>query len=443
MSRALSILVVTWACASPAGAADARKGPPPGPVSFGRSSATIEAAIGTGDGAAPETVVLSASGRQMSRPTVVRGGKIRVRVPLVRVPTAFVIVSADEARREVARLVAYPPKDVAWDAGATLYAAGTPRWFDQWAKAVALPVRRGDDGKLPDIPSDGRRTSGRRLLIVGAAGAGDDAGRVLALCRSKRINVLVLEAAWFGHGQPVEATVRPADLARDLSAMRDQKWPVPPSFWVGRRPPDAVLNRWAWIEHQRFPLLEEVPLPARRRRVVLSYVPWQQQLGQKELADAAFLEVLAAASRPARRWLIHPPPSELEAKDRPVLAAAVKAWRRHRSLPPRAYVLDLRGAESPPKIVAAALGHLQGDVTAATPLLVLGDDPLLNGWGWAKLDRKARSSKRRGVIWMSADELPSSSEYRVRLMQKLTQYGVPLTFAEEETQDEPDEDDEN
>jgi hypothetical protein len=412
-------------------------------VSFGRSGATVEAAVGAGDGAVPETVILRAFGRQMSQPTAVRAGKVRVRLPLVRVPTAFAIVSADKARREVGRLVAYPPKDVAWDAGATLYAAGTPRWFDQWAKAVALPVERGEQGKLPKIRPDRKRASARRLLIVGAPAAGKGAEHVLALCRGKRINVLVLEAAWFGRGKPVEATVTPPGLARDLAAMRDQKWPVPPRFWVWRRPADAVLNRWAWIEHKRFPLLEEVPLPARRRRVVLSYVPWQQQLGQKELADVAFLEVLAAASRPARRWLIHPPPSELEAKGRPVLAAAARTWRRHRSLAPRAYVLDLRGGESPPKIVAAALGHLRGDVTAATPLLVLGDDPLLKQWDWAKLDRKAQSSKRPGVIWMPADELPSSPEYSVRLMQKLTQYGVPLTSAKEETDDEPDEDDEH
>ncbi|NQU24650.1 MAG: hypothetical protein HQ567_25490 [Candidatus Nealsonbacteria bacterium] len=410
------------------GAAEPGSAPLPVPISFARSAATIEARVGVvPDEPMPEAVFLRAFGRQMSQSTAVRDGSIRIRAPLVRVPTQFTIVSADEARREVGRMTAYPPKDLQWDTEVALHAAGTPKWFDQWSKAVGVPVRRADDGKLSNIRLEGKQAGTRRLLVVGTAGAGKDAEHVRALCRSNRVNVLVLDASWFGTGTPVRAIVTPQSLVRGLAGMRSQKWPVPPTFWVAARPASVVLNRWAWIEHERFVLVEEVPLPAPEQRLILNYVPWQQQLGQSEWADAALLEMLSAAARPIRPWLVHPPPSELLPADRPVLIAAMKACRQSAAPGPRAYVLDLRGSKAPPKHFATGLADLQAEVTPATPLLILGYDSMLQELAWAKLDPLTNSSGQPGVAWLPDDTLPSSPEFRVRLMQKLTLYGIPLT----------------
>ena len=62
----------------------------------------------------------------------------------------------------------------------------------------------------------------------------------------------------------------------------------------------------------------------------------------------------------------------------------------------------------------------------SAPMLVLGDDPVLDLWEWLKFDRKKCTSKRKEAICLTDDKLPPSPAARLRVMRALTALGVVL-----------------
>ena len=395
------------------------------------------------------------------------GLRVEFDVPAVRVPTVFSITPAESETPEVAQLVAYPDRDVAWDKKVTLYSTAAPAWFDQWAAASGLPVKKlaaADLASTQLVPAD---ENSKALLILGRVSAGRDFSGAAKIAGNKAANVLVLDAEWFGRPAG-PADVVPKHMREGLSEIARQSWPHPLKFASHRHPWPGIANRWAWIvEENGLPLVEEVrplsteelgllpasePLtyekempPEISPRTIASYLPWHELLGRDESADATLLGLLSSAATESPRkclwhpvWFKYPAREDVKAKDRPILSAIRSGgfWNRQdhpEGMPdynaPIYKVLDLRGqkADLPEWIRNNAQQSLDPKRSQPkTRLLILGDDPILDDWKWLKLDRTKKTINRPDVIWLSDNELPPSKESQIRLMLKLTELGVPL-----------------
>ena len=191
----------------------------------------------------------------------------------------------------------------------------------------------------------------------------------------------------------------PKNMTGPLADLKTQNWALPPEF---TRPGIRVLNRRTWIAGGEYPMVEEIcgrEPGTDSLCVVLSYVPWQRLLGRTETADDLFLRLLAEAAkgaetRPAldgRIRLLYPPAEAIEAGDRPVLAAVKSGERtgdqnaRDKSAGEpdiRGSVLDFRGSAAVPADFARSheAEWIERHVSQRRPLLILGDDPILDKW---------------------------------------------------------------
>jgi len=387
-------------------------------------------------------------------------------VPAVRVPVVFSVTHEHLEKPELAQVVAYPDRDVPWNEEKdeqgkpakkiTLYAAGAPEWFNQWSAAVGLPVQDVAPANLPAAKLAPATDDDRSLLILGPDAVGRDLFDIVKVVR--KINILVLDGEWFGRvAGPV--SVAPAQMLGGLAKIATQRWPQPLEFSSHRSPWPGIANRRMWIgASEGLPWAEQVcPAgPDARDQVerqpprclVFSYLPWAEQLGRREAADATLLGLLAAAAR--ARWLsvvgygrtlvqVWPPelvgkrpgpiPGQkvLPSPDRPVLSAVVLPSAYEILVtdagPAHTTIVDLRG-KTPAGPGMRDFVERSGGFHHR--VLILGDDRVLDTWTWLKLDRAKKTVGRQGVVWLSDDELPPSKESRVRLMLKLTEFGVPL-----------------
>ncbi len=292
----------------------------------------------------------------------------RVGSATVRVPVVFRLCPSRDSKIVFSELVVYPDQPKPWDKETPLVAAGVPDWFDTWSQTVGLPLHKVEDPALLDA-GNWRMPEKPGLLLLGRKAAGGGPAAICRFAAEHKINVLVLEADWFGvektagaPGTPGrETALSPKQLTGPLADWQDQRWPLPPTFRRTALPWFAVANRQAWIasdeyplpagqdsnpSQNAYPLVEEIRSPqtgAQAWQVVLSYLPWQDQLGRCEVADGLFLRLLAATAKGAKDrrpldggWrLLYPAASEIKAGERPVLAAALKSAvgqlrRRHR-----------------------------------------------------------------------------------------------------------------
>jgi hypothetical protein len=229
----------------------------------------------------------------------------------------------------------------------------------------------------------------------------------------------------------------------------------------------------------------------------LSYLPWQDQLGRCEVADELFRRLLTETAKGAKdrrpldgKWrLLYPPAQEIKAVERPVLAAALKSAAtlfeenteqtttmreggreillassfdrspddgspvivKHRRI--RGYVLDLRGKTPPPQDLLERLGGrkiLEARTGMESPLLILGDSPVLDTWKWLKVEPYSSRSAVKpsekpasaspelppGVLWWRDGSLPPSKESQLRLMQLFTEWNIFLGGIPQETNHE-------
>ena len=150
------------------------------------------------------------------------------------------------------------------------------------------------------------------LLILGRKAAGSDSVVACRLAAEHKINVLVLDADWFGRNEMAsrEMVLLPKHMTGALADLQTQNWSLPPTF---RRRALRILNRQTWIAGPECPLVEEIRCPQRGAeslRMVFSYLPWQQQLGRAEMADALFLRTLTETAKgrkpPAAGWPVAP-----------------------------------------------------------------------------------------------------------------------------------------
>ncbi|MFB3894644.1 MAG: hypothetical protein ACE15C_21800 [Phycisphaerae bacterium] len=291
------------------------------------------------------------------------GIESEIQVPSVRVPTVFSIRAnfPDRPGPEIGVLVAYPDRDVEWDRKIELYCSGAPLWLTQWAAATGIPVKQiahGDMASARMTPADDR---GRSLLVPGLWAPCRNMSEAVKLSNDKKVNVLVLDAGWFGDASgPVE--VRPSRMG-GLGEVAKQRWPKPLTFAEHRKPWPGIANRREWISAEDgLPLAERI-------------------------------------------WL-----AEKDDKSTPVILSYMG--------PRQVTIVDLRGTTSLSEDERQSVERSSGKI------LILGDDKMLEEWEWLKLDR-AKKTMRPGVIWLSDDGLPPSKDGQVRLMMKLTELGVP------------------
>ena len=372
---------------------------------------------------------------------------VEFEVPAVRVPTVFSVTPALLQNTELAQVVAYPDRDIAWDKKIVLYSCETPAWFDQWAAATGLPSKAIKPAELSTAKLGQVGEDTKMLLILGRSAAGGDPADMVKLAKEIAVNILVLDADWFGDAAGPVA-VGGGQMRGDLLAITGkQMWAGMLEFHSHRQPCGTIANRWLWIpDRDGLPLVEAIavvgtPLTA-THPVVLNYLPWAEQLGRSESADATLLAILSAAAKAATQEVvghplefIYPKKSELNGKDRPVLSAVRSVEpvprddRKPDYNPPIYCILDLRGKERiqhPEGDLSAICRSSIGGRQALSTLIILGDDPMLDEWKWLKLDRAKKTVNRADVVWLSDDDLPPSKESRIRLMLKLTELGVPL-----------------
>jgi len=423
------------------------------PVVFARSGQKVTLPIGD-DGKTVESLSLWTFGQRWGKPAAVHKGMAEFVAPAVRVPLVFRMMPTDGAKVVLkvvpTELVVYPDRPVRWDKDTQFVAMGTPDWFDTWSEAVGLPVRKLKDMKTLDA-GNWRMLDKPAVLVLGGKAAGLGSVVACRLASEHKINVLVLETDWFGRNGTVnrDIAILPKHTTGALADLQTQNWSLPPTFCQRAV---RVSNRQTWIAGLEHPLVEEICSPQKGTeslRIVFSYLPWQQQLGRSEMADELFLRLLTetakgAKDRPALdgRWvLLYPAAKEMKAGERPVLAAAMKSAEtdvggQTEPQKVRAYVLDLRGKTSPPADFfeeTGAVKAIEARIGAQSPLLILGDNPILDTWKWLELDRRHHRSPTMasprcppGVLWWPDGSLPPSIDSQLRLMQLFTDWNIPL-----------------
>ncbi len=407
------------------------------PVAFCRSGKKATVRMPMLHNKPMETLVLRAFGRVWTPPVKSgvdeRGNWVAdFNVPAVRVTTVFSITDASNAKLELGQLVAYPGRDVDWNEKITLYAAGAPKWFNQWSKAAGLPVKQI---ALKDTTADKLRPSddkSKALLIVGRSDAGRGLGDVRKLADDKKVNVLVLGAKWFsGSHKPV--SIRPRMLTGPLADMSSQRWAeaLPPAR---RNSSNRILsNRWPFVIADDVPLVEAAGSLNADARAVLSLIEWPELLGRSEQADELLLAVLRTAAgfkpaeKPLRRGvLIHPKSVKYDPKTMgycPALSLLNKGPDKPTQEAAEVFIVDLRGKEPAPDDLWRKLTTM--NLTGSQRLLLLGDDAVLDQCRWLKLNRRKGTAANEAVVWLK-DDTPWNKTYEAKLMITLTELAVPL-----------------
>jgi hypothetical protein len=435
----LTFAAVVWSLAAwPCEADDAM------PIVFARSGR--EATVRVPPMEAPvASIVLRAFGRTWTKPAGVKESTATVDVPTVRVPTVFAVIDPAAPKTQLAELVAYPDRDIAWKNNLAIYAADAPVWFRQWADAVGLPVSHFTLKQFQASTFKPAGADEKRLLILGNDASGKQFQDAQALGQRKGMNLLVLEADWFGR-QGGKVAVLPKHLAGGLASLAEQKWPKPLTFTTHRKPWPGISNRWSWVVDEKgLPCVEEVmfiieldDLGCLRKsqltpeqRTILSYLPWQQQLGCNESADTAFTRLLVAAAdvAPHRAWRFGTwaspdSTSRRGLERRPVLEKMMPLPAESLAKPMSVIqVVDLRGQT---RLNSKLLYEDWRPTTDNRGMLILGDDGVLDQWKRLEFDRAKKRFGCGRVTWMPDDKLPASADQQIHLMMTLSKLGVAL-----------------
>lgn len=461
------------------------------PVVFAHSGQKATMRVGS-DAKQASSLVLTAYGKRWGEPATVNSGAVEFVAPEVRAPIVFRPATVADGKIVSGELVVYPDHWIPWDKDPELrklkdtqfVAVGVPDWLDSWLAAVEFTVEKFSGPEMLGA-RHWRMLEKPGLLLVGrkaAGGSPDDSARLAA---DFTTNVLVLDAEWFGDWEPAGngfavqpkrgKGATPGAEGRDrwtpsvfqgaLADLEAQDWPLPPVFRDYSVPWPEIANRLTWLAGPQFPLVEEIRRPqkgAESLRTVASYLPWQGQLGRCGVADELFLRLLTETAkggenqRPTEgRWsLLYPAAKAIKFRQRPVLASARKAVEskygevaaaaaESQRGNVRGYVIDLRGAAPPDNLWYRldAERAIEPRIDQRTPLLILGDSPVLDSWRWLQLDRQHQKSPRPGVVWLPDGSLPPSLATQLHVMEFFTKLNIflekPKETDHEERESEP------
>ncbi len=366
--------------------------------------------------------------------TVVKDGKAEFIAPSVRTPITFGLRLGNGIYNS---LVVYPDRPIPWDKNTECVVVGPSDWFSSWIKAMDLPVEFSSNTCMLEY-ANWHPQKKRRLLILDSSSLCKSPIMALNLAARHGTNVLWFGVDWYGcnNNMPIYGGLSPKQMVGPFSDFQGENWHVPPEFC---RNILQIVNRQTWIAGPENPWVEEIRIPKNgmeQLRVVGSYLPWQQQLGQNEVADLLFLRLLTETAKGAEgrnplngRWrLLYPAAKKVPVTKQPVLAAAMKSAETTSS-DVRAYVLDLSGKASPSDDLfktMPGLATIESRIGKESSLLILGDHPILETWKWLQADRREHCSPRPGVVWLPNKSLPPSMESQLRLMQLFTEWNIPL-----------------
>jgi hypothetical protein len=418
------------------------------PVVFARSGQKVTLPVHVEGDQAERQIVISAFGQQWGESITVKDNGVTFLAPKVRVPVVFRVNLANDVHTLLGEVIVYTDRMVLWDKDTQLASVTNPDWFNTWSKAVGLPIRQF--AKIESLEAEHWPDSEKpSLLILGHKSSQGSLGDLCRLATEKEINILLLETDWSEQRDRGSRTtsIAPAQIQGNLAIIGWQSWPQPLEFSARRWPCPCIVNRWAWIiDTEGIPLVEQLavydePMTV-GRSVVVSYTPWQQQLGRNADADATLLALLSAAAKTSlpTKWrrieIVCPKRDVLSDRNRPILTAAVKATAfADVSSDNPLHVFDLRDPLQSTQEAIDEEISLEEQIEAIEKrsgikddkLLILGDDKLLDEWKWLKLDRAKKTIGRPGVVWLSDDDLPPSYKSRIQLMLILTKLGVPLS----------------
>jgi hypothetical protein len=421
------------------------------PIVFGRSGQQVTLADCGPTDEIVGPVALWTFGRRWGEPMVPKNGAVELIAPHVRVPVVFRMLPTSGNTTALCELVVYPDAPLSWDKDTQFVAVGTPQWFDSWSQAIGFPIKKFERLELLLSTSSWRMSEKPALLVLGQQAAGNDLVVIRRLAAENKINVLVLTSDWFSDNETAsgEFVMSPQHVSGPLFDLQGQKWSTHPTF---RQPVLRILNRQTWIAGPSHPLVEELRAAETENKgvqTVFSYLPWQQVLGRTEMADEMFRRLLTETAKGTTRcaalddcWrLLYPAASDIQAADRPVLAAALKSAttdtiREAESPKIQGYVLDLRDNTLPPADffeAPGAINAIESQVSLESPLLILGDKPILDDWKWLELDRPRHRSPRSGVLWWPDNSLPPSMDSQLHLMQAFTEWNISLADTAHET----------
>jgi hypothetical protein len=375
-------------------------------------------------------------------------------LPSVRAP--LVLKGYDRSGREVTELVVYPQEYKVWGREGVrpirVRCQDAPAWFEQWADATGRVETTGARGTQPLV------------LVLGKDAAGGGPRCVLAVMERHRADV----GAGAGSGlvrsgrnrnrTRCELDALSGPFSEELELLGDRS---PLRFSTRHQPALALVNRRPCLGVKgELPLVEELVMDG-SRRVLVSYLPWQQRLGRSEQADILFSAIIErlvhVASEPqeplpdAGLNLVWPRPADVVESERPILYALLE---REQPVARTLHVADLRGEPIPVAKRSELIRALEH-----RPLLVLGTDPMLTAKGsgvllgqgcalgvaWWPNGANGVGSRFRAttnhmgsgcpkttpdpfpdVFWIEDDRLPPDEGGRYRLMVELTRLGVRL-----------------
>lgn len=381
-------------------------------------------------------VVLRTFERCWTEPAAVQGGGSTIQIPEVERTVVFSVTPIDDENRAVGEVVAYPGPTSRWERNPVLiHTIEPPTWFRQWAEATGTRLYPADRRQLHRRKRPVKAEESE-LLILGRSSAGEGPEDVLKLADEENLNVLVLEAAWFGPSSRTTITVKPENTDGALAHLKPQHWNTPPQFNRRAGPWPGLTNRRAWVWFDELPMVEQIGPLSAKRRIVLSYLPWTQQLGRNDVADDLLEAIIRATADPhgdtitlSRLCMLHPQRLDLDdektVEERPVLSAAMQIGPFSAGYD--LAVVDVRGTDEPPSELLQTLKQWEVVFDAQRPLLILGDDSLLDRWSWLSRQFDKPRAKPAGVIWLKNDTLGPGMAEQVRIMLALSQNGVPLT----------------
>lgn len=372
---------------------------------------------------------LNLFGRTLAQLTLKKGA-VWFQAPEVRAVTHLTLSLVGHDTAPVAELFVYPKNhSLSWNGKFPLQVATPcPAWITQWLGASGLPFEVVDSTQLKtEDQSPG-------VLIVAGAAAGETVGEFDSRYRGAGRNVLLLSAPWFGEEirQPaVSERIVATDLTGPLARRVSQRWSRPVVFPARQQPFAGIVNRRPFIRGQSDPLVEELGTDWKQGTVIASYVPWPRQLGRNELADQLLFDLLVAvagyrspAIRESRVRFIAPDLDAVDAASRPVLAAA--AGHQPAAVDGAGVdVVDLRGPDVAEVSVETVLRLIRRP-SGNSHVLVLGHDSQERVSHAIRHTRKKSSIPTADLTWIPSDRLPRSVAEQVRLMEVLTEVGVPL-----------------
>ncbi len=333
------------------------------------------------------------------------------KLPQLRAPG--VVKAFDNSGAKIAEFVLYPDRATDSEEQVAAKLQGVPAWFEQWAKATRLLADETETPKLLILSSDTAGKSPQATLDV--------------MEQHDQKTSLVFSPNWSGPARSKSIALSLAHAKGKLLRNYDSLGnPAPLIFSHLQTPCNAVINRTAWLGPSvGLPYVEEL-LFDHNRRVIVSYIPWQELLGQHEQADHLFRHLLVnAAKNHASSKASDDPSVTLQLKwprrwdvrkdERPIihhiLSRQARTSEKQAPQSPTLHVVDLRGKS----VQQAKYPQLRKALTAR-PLLILGNDPAID-------DKQLKSPD---VIWFKNDSLPSEFSDTYRLMETLAKWRVPL-----------------